>query len=386
MLRPSPVGAVSIKESARRATRKVVVELEERLAWVGLSMVKGIGPARFRRLYAHFGCASAAWNAPLSALQAAGLPPAVAAGLEKLRRALDLPGLWARWQQKGIQVLTWEDMAYPQRLKALDHAPPVLYLRGQLLPEDDWAVAVVGTRKMTPYGHQVAEAVAALLAEHGVTVVSGLARGVDAVAHRAALRSGGRTLAVLGSGVDRIYPPEHRHLAEEIANQGALLSEYPPGTKPEANNFPPRNRIIAGLSLATVVVEAGRKSGALITAAFAAEQGREVFAVPGNIFVPQSQGTNWLLAQGAQPLTAVEDVLSALDLDLLPKRQAARKALPADPIEAKVLACLGPEPLHVDEISAQSGLPVAQVSATLALLELKGLAQAVGGMKYVAAL
>ncbi len=362
------------------------MDLEERLAWVGLSMVKGIGPARFRRLYAHFGRADAAWQAPLSALREAGLPPAVAAGLDKLRRAVDLHALWSRWQRQGIHVLTWEDAAYPHRLKVLEHAPPVLYVRGALQPEDDWAVAVVGTRKMTPYGHQVAEAVANLLAEHGVTVISGLARGVDAVAHRAALRAGGRTLAVLGSGVDWIYPPEHRRLAEDIVAQGALLSEYPPGTKPEASNFPPRNRIIAGLSLATVVVEAGRKSGALITAAFAAEQGREVFAVPGNIFVPQSEGTNWLLAQGARPLTAAEDVLTALDIALLPKRQAARKALPADPVEAKVLACLGPEPRHVDEISAQSGLPVAQVSATLALLELKGLAQAVGGMKYVAAL
>lgn len=361
------------------------MELHERLAWVGLSMVTGIGPVRFRRLLAHFGSAAEAWQASAEALEAAGLPAGVVQSLMRLRRGVDLPRLWERWQQQGIAVLTWKDTAYPQRLKALETAPPVLYLRGELLTEDDWAVAVVGTRKVSAYGRQVAREVAALLAEHGITVVSGLARGVDAIAHRAALQAGGRTLAVLGSGVDRIYPPEHRNLAADIVRQGALLSDYPPGTRAEARNFPPRNRIIAGLSIATVVVEAGRKSGALITAAFAAEQGRDVFAVPGNIYAAQSAGTNWLIQQGARPLTAIEDVLGALDIALLPQRRAARKTLPADPTERRLLDLLGSQPLHIDEISARSGLPVAQVSATLALMELKGLVQSVGGMQYVAA-
>ena len=360
------------------------MELRERWAWVGLSMVKGIGPVRFRHLLAHFGSALAAWQAPAEALEAAGLPAAVVRALAGLRQGIDLPRLWERWQQQGIAVLTWEDAAYPQRLKTLEAAPPVLYMQGSLLTEDDWAVAIVGTRKVSAYGRQVARELAALLAERGITVVSGLARGVDAEAHRAALQAGGRTLAVLGSGVDRIYPPEHRTLAAEITRQGALLSDYPPGTRAEARNFPPRNRIIAGLSIATVVVEAGRKSGALITAAFAAEQGREVFAVPGNIYAAQSAGANRLIQQGARPLTAIEDILDALDIALLPQRRAARKAFPAAPAEQRLLEVLGSQPLHIDEISARSGMPVAQVSATLALMELKGLVQSVGGMQYVA--
>ena len=361
------------------------MELEERLAWIGLSMVKGIGPVRFRRLVNHFGNARAALEATPAALEAAGLPPTVTRALLHLRHNLDLPRLWERWRQQDIDVLTWEDAAYPHRLKQTEHAPPVLYVRGRLTPEDDWAIAVVGTRKMSAYGRQVAEEVAGLLASHGVTVVSGLARGIDGAAHRSALRHNGRTVAALGSGVDTIYPPEHRHLAAQIVAHGALLSEYPPGTRAEALNFPPRNRIIAGLSIATVVVEAGRKSGALITAAFAADQGRDVFAVPGSIYAEQSRGTNWLLAQGARPLTAAEDVLEALDLGLLPQRQSARRTLPTTPEEERLLATLGNTPLHVDEISAQLGLPVSEVTATLTLMELKGLVQAVGGMQYVIA-
>ena len=347
-------------------------------------MVKGIGPARFRRLLTHFGQARRAWEASTEALGKAGLPTAVAQALDNLRRDLDLPRLWETWRQHSIGILTWEDAAYPQRLKQTEHAPPVLYVRGALMPEDDWAVAIVGTRKMTAYGRRVAEEVARLLADHGITVVSGLARGVDGAAHRSALHHGGRTIAVLGSGVDVIYPPEHRHLASEITTHGALLSEYPPGTRAEAMNFPPRNRIIAGMSIATVVIEAGRKSGALITAAFAAEQGREVFAVPGSIYAAQSQGTNWLLAQGAHPLTAAEDILEALDISLLPQRQAARRSLPTTPEEQRLLEALGNEPLHVDELSARLGLPVSQITATLTLMELKGLVQPLGGMKYVA--
>ena len=208
-------------------------------------------------------------------------------------------------------MLTWEEDAYPRRLKEIDQPPPVLYLRGDLLPADEWAVAIVGTRRITAYGRQVTEEVATTLARSGVTVVSGLARGVDSVAHKAALDAGGRTIAVLGSGVDVIYPSEHRSLAERMIASGAILSDYPVGTAPDGVNFPPRNRIISGLSLAVIVVEAGQKSGALITAEFAAEQGRDVFAVPGNINAPQSAGCNALIQQGARPLLQARDVLEA---------------------------------------------------------------------------
>jgi DNA processing protein len=207
---------------------------------------------------------------------------------------------------------------------------------------------------------------------------------VDALAHKAALKAGGRTLAILGSGVDRIYPPENRALAERIFEQGAVLSDYAPGTPPEASNFPPRNRIISGLSMAVVVVEAGKTSGALITAEFAAEQGREIFAVPGNIFAAQSKGTNKLIQQGALPLLSADDIMQTLNLTRVGQHKAARKALPADDMEAKLLAAMSEEPRHVDEIRNQTDLPVEKVSATLVMMELKGMVRQVGNMQYVA--
>ncbi len=356
---------------------------DERLYWVGFHLVKGIGPARFQRLLDTFGNLKAAWEATPAQWREAGLSEALIDRLLRVRSSVDLPGLMARWESQGIRVLTWQDAAYPQRLRHIPQSPPVLYLRGDLRPEDDWAVAVVGTRKVTPYGRQAALEVAETLARHGVTVVSGLARGVDGLAHKAALEAGGRTIAVLGSGVDRIYPPEHRRLAARILEHGALLSDYPPGTPPEGTNFPPRNRIIAGLSLAVVVVEAGMRSGALVTASFAADQGREVFAVPGSIYAPQSQGTNWLIQQGARLLLRPDEVLEALEVSLLPVRQEARRVLRVSPGERQVLELLGSEPLHVDDLSAQAGLPVQEVLATLALLELKGLVRQVGSMNYI---
>jgi DNA processing protein len=222
----------------------------------------------------------------------------------------------------------------------------------------------------------------AFLARHGLTVVSGLARGVDGIAHESALKADGRTIAVLGSGVDRIYPPEHQNLAERMMARGAVISDYPPGTEPEGVNFPPRNRIISGLSRAVVVVEASEQSGALITATFAAEQGREVFAVPGSIYVPQSKGTNRLVRDGAHPLIRFEEILEALDLEKVQEYRAARSLLPADPIEARLLQALTSEPQHVDEICAQACLPIEQVSATLTLMELKGMVRQVGGMNF----
>jgi DNA processing protein len=352
--------------------------------WIGFNMVKGIGAVRFKALLDTFGDAQTAWRAPADALRAAGLSTKIVENLVKMRSQVNLDHIWEQIQSQKIRVITWEDETYPRRLKEIDQPPPVLYILGELLPEDEWSVAIVGTRRITPYGRQVTEEIASTLARNGVTVVSGLARGVDGIAHQAALNAGGRTLAVLGSGVDRIYPPEHRRLAEQISSHGALVSDYAPGTPPEASNFPPRNRIISGLALAVVVVEAGETSGALITAHFAAEQGRDVFAVPGNILAPQSQGTNRLVQQGAQPLLHVKDLLEALDLNAIVEHKAARSVLPANAMEAQLLGALGAEPLHVDDIRSKTGLPIEQVSATLALMELKGMVRQVGGMNYVA--
>ena len=347
-------------------------------------MVKGIGAVRFRQILDFFGSAETGWDSPPSALISAGLPQRVADNFTMVRNQVDLEKVMERITSYGIKVMTWEDSDYPRRLKEIDQSPPVLYIKGAINVEDDWAVAVVGTRRVTPYGRQVANEIATYLAQNGVTVVSGLARGVDAISHQAALRAGGRTIAVLGSGVDVIYPPEHRKLAADIVAQGALVSDYPVGTSPDGVNFPPRNRIISGLSLATVVVEAGEKSGALITAEFAVEQGREVFAVPGSILAPQSEGTNQLIEQGARPLLKMSEILESLKLERIPEKQQARKLNPMNPIEQNLLQHLSSEPMHIDQICALTGLPIHDVSATLTLMELKGYLSQVGGMNYVA--
>jgi DNA processing protein len=216
-------------------------------------------------------------------------------------------------------------------------------------------------------------------------VISGLARGIDAVAHRAALDAGGRTIAVLGSGVDVIYPWENKKLAMDLIERGAMISEYPLGTQPEASNFPPRNRIVSGLSRGVVVVEAGEVSGALITARFAADQGRDVFAVPGSIFAHNSAGVNRLIRDGAIPVMSINDILEALNLTQVEAHVEAQMLLPTDPTEAQLFDQLADDPVHADEISRTTGLPIATVTGTLALMELKGLVHSAGGMTYVRA-
>lgn len=355
-----------------------------KLYWIGFNMVKGIGAVRFRALLNAFGDASQAWHASPQALRNAGLGQKLVENLQRVRSQVSLEQVWESIERQGITVLTWEDDLYPRRLKEIDQPPPVLYVRGDLLETDEWAVAIVGTRRVTAYGRQVTEEIASVLARSGVTVVSGMARGVDTIAHRAALDAGGRTIAVLGSGVDRVYPPENRKLAAEIIQQGALISDYPPGTPPEGINFPPRNRIISGISLGVVVVEAGATSGALITAGFAADQGRDVFAVPGSIIAPQSEGTNRLIQDGAQPVLSPQNILDALELTMIAEHRTVRVVLPADATEARLYETLGVEPMHVDEIRARTDLPIEQVSSTLALMELKGMVRQVGGMNYVA--
>ncbi len=357
--------------------------MDDKRYWVGFTLIKGIGAVRLQALIHHFGDLETAWKANPAELAEAGLGAKLVERVVQARESVDLEKISEQIARQGIQILTWNDESYPARLREIDQPPPVLYLRGEYLPDDVFAVAIVGTRRVTPYGRQVTEEIASFLAANGITVVSGLARGVDAVAHTAALKAGGRTIGVLGSGVDRIYPPEHRALAEQMMERGAVVSDYAPGTPPDASNFPPRNRIISGLSLAVVVIEAGETSGALITAEFAAEQGREIFAVPGSILAPQSKGTNKLIQNGAQPLLTASDLMQALNLTRMGEHKAARKILPSDEVEAKLLAALGEQPVHVDELGNQTGLPIEKVSATLTLMELKGMVRQVGGMHYV---
>jgi len=358
--------------------------MNDKKYWVGFNLIKGIGAVRMQGLVAYFGDLESAWNADDASLAEAGLGAKLIERVNIARQGVSLDKVWEKIESQGIKILTWGDDEYPSRLKEIDQPPPVLYIRGEYLPDDLFAVAIVGTRKVTPYGRQITEEIASYLAANGMTVVSGLARGVDAIAHQSALRAGGRTIGILGSGVDKIYPPEHRGLADQMMERGAIISDYAVGTPPEASNFPPRNRIISGLSLAVVVIEAAETSGALITAEFAAEQGREVFAVPGSILAPQSKGTNRLIQNGALPLLTPADLMQALDIHRIGEQKSARKVLPMDETEAKVLSVLSREPLHVDEIRNQSGLPIEKISATLALMELKGMVRQVGGMSYVA--
>ncbi|MEA3326627.1 MAG: DNA-processing protein DprA [Chloroflexota bacterium] len=355
---------------------------DEKKYWIGFNLVRGIGAVRFQQIHSFFGDLSIAWRAPVEAFREAGLPERPLRNLVKLRNQTDLDQLYDSIMEKGVQVLTVEEAEYPRLLREIDQSPPVLYVKGQLTPEDALSIAIVGTRRVTAYGQQVTRDTSIFLAGHGLTIVSGLARGVDGLAHQHALNTGGRTIAVLGSGVDVIYPPEHRKLAEAICEHGAVISSYPMGTKPEGINFPPRNRIISGLSLATIVVEAGERSGALITADFAVEQGREVFAVPGNILSPASRGTNRLIQKGACAMTSPQDVLDVLDLRMIEAFNTARQVLPADTTEAKILKIMDYEPIHIDEICNETGLAIDKVSAALTMMELKGLVQHVGGMRY----
>jgi len=353
--------------------------------WLGFNLVRGIGPVRLRMLLDLFGDVQSAWEASEQVLREIKLDRRALENFLKVRHQVDLDEVLRQIERAGAQVLTWATPDYPGLLRQIPDAPPVLFVRGTLTPADEWSVALVGTRKATVYGREVTHRLATDLVQNRVTLVSGLARGIDSIAHKAALEAGGRTLAVLGCGVDYIYPAEHRKLAEAIVENGALVSDYPLGTRPEAANFPARNRIISGLSLGVVVVEAGIKSGALITADFALDHGRDVFAVPGSILSPASAGCNRLLRDGASIVTEVGDILEPLHLDQVSEKQLAREILPANATEAAILERLTAEPRHLDELSREIELPVETISSTLVMMELKGMTRQVAPLQYVVA-
>jgi DNA processing protein len=354
--------------------------------WIGFNIVSGIGPAKLRALLDHFGSLADAWQANPWQLQQIGIDRRSVENFLETRSTIDLDAEYERVKKAGIRILVWESPDYPKYLKEIPNPPPLLYMKGQMTAGDQWAVAVVGTRRLTAYGRQVTQDLVRGLVNNNITIVSGLARGIDAVAHQAAVDAGGRTIAVLGSGLDNLYPTEHRKLADRIASgQGAILTEYALGVPPEARNFPPRNRVISGLSMGVVIVEAGRKSGALITSKFALEQDREVFAVPGNINSPASVGTNKLIQQGAKLVRTVDDVLEELNLTMVPQQAAVQQVIPETAEEAVLLEYLTHQPIHIDEIIRQVDMPSGLVGSTLALMELKGMVQQVGGMNYVLA-
>ena len=388
--------------------------------WVALSRVPRLGAARFRLLETHFdGDLTAAWKAPARDLRAAGVGRAVAQAIVDARETNSPDHEMTRLHDAGVSAISWCDPSYPPRLKETDDAPPVLYVRGTLPPADVPSVAVVGTRRPTDYGYRVTADLCSALAAHGVTVVSGLALGIDAQAHRSAVDAGGLTVAVLGNGLDTVYPRENLRLAELIiADGGAIVSEFPLGVRPEASNFPRRNRIISGMTLGTLVTEAGETSGTRWTVYHALEQNREIFCVPGSVYSDASKLTNRLIREGAKLVCNVNDILVEIGLETSerqipldlsdpdPSAAAPAKtspngrvpttraryhdplecngtaAEPPDADEAGLLQYIAGDPVHIDDLVAQSGRPIAQVSGLLTMLELKGLVRQVGTMHY----
>jgi len=358
-------------------------------SWQRLGLAAGIGPVLFRQLVTHFGTPGKVLRA--SSVELRRRPGIDAKRAEAIRQAARTPlanGWQDRLRELRATVLTYQDRAYPQRLLSIYDFPPVLYLRGAIRPADELAIAVVGSRRAGPYGLRMTRHLVAGLIRRGVTVISGLARGIDTEAHRTALECGGRTIAVLGSGIDVIYPRENRELAGRIVERGAIVSEFAPGTTPEPGFFPRRNRIISGLSLGVVIVEAHRRSGALITARFAADQGREVFAVPGPIDHPGSLGPHRLIQDGAKLVTDIEDVFE----EIPQLRRAADKPQKVgggdpevilNPPERQLFESLTGDPIAVDELIARLRWEPSRLLAILFSLEVKGLVRQLAGKRFM---
>jgi len=368
-------------------------ELPGQAAELLLALTPGIGPRLRMALLDRFGSAQAVMAASAPDLQSVpGIGQKLSRSIVESRNSIDVGAEIANCRASGVNIIAESGSDYPEVLRKIPDPPGVLFVRGEIRPTDGLAVAIVGTRHATQYGIAQAERLAMGLARAGYTIVSGIARGIDAVAHRAALKAGGRTLAVLGSGVLNIYPPEHGPLAEEIIARGAVLSENPPHSPPLAGAFPQRNRIVTGLSLGVIVVEAADRSGALISARHAMEQGREVFAVPGRVDSRMSKGCHRLIRDGAKLVETVDDVLEELGPLAMPTPLAGGN--PEQPIrhpaelqlnepEQAVLAKIGDEPQTIDDIAVASGLPVQNVLATISVLEMRRLIRRLGGNRVM---
>ncbi len=354
--------------------------------WLAFNFFSGIGPQRFKLLLKYFGKAQKAYEAKEETLLKTGLAPNLVSQFLVFRRKFNPQGFYEEVKKKGITILTLKDKNYPDSLRQISDCPPVLYIKGQIKPEDELAVAIVGTRKISSYGREVTEILTRDLVASGLTIVSGLARGVDSLAHKTALEAGGRTIAVLGCGVDLVYPPENKALYEQIILSGAVVSEVAPGQYVAKGIFPARNRLIAGLSLGVVVTEGAEDSGALITARDAANQGREVFAVPGPITSYLSAASAILIKQGAKLVYHVSDILEELDIKskLNPPAggQKAKEIIPENPEEEKILQILENERLHIDSLVRISGMEAGRIASLLTLMEIKGKVKNLGGMVY----
>jgi len=350
------------------------------------NLIDGLGPIGFKKLLAYFTSLAEAWSAEISQFRQAGLASLVIEQIRKQRRLINPDEEMEKLTREGIDLITILDKNYPRLLKEIYNPPALLYLKGKFSPQDEFSLAIVGTRRSSLYGQQITPLITADLAQTGLTIVSGLAKGIDTLAHQAALAANGRTIAVLGSGLDKksIYPFINRRLAEEISQQGVIVSEFPTGTQPLAQHFPQRNRIIAGLSLGVLVIEAPEKSGALITARDALEQNREVFAIPGPVSSENSLGPNNLIKMGAKLVSQANDILEELNLTLLTQSdRQSKEVVPDNQEEASILAQLSNEPVHIDKIINQTKLPTAVINSTLILMEMKGKVRNLGGHNYI---
>lgn len=356
------------------------------LASLRLALVPGVGPVTRQALLERFGSAAAVLAALPSQLRdVPGVGTTLARKIVAANEEVDAERELNLCRERGLTLLADTDPAYPRLLREIHNPPAFLFVHGELKPEDALAVAIVGTRHATSYGRQQAERLAAGLARAGLTIVSGLARGIDAAAHRAAMQAGGRTLAVLGSGVLNIYPPEHQGLADEVRAHGALISENPPLSEPVSGAFPQRNRLISGLSLGVIVIEAAERSGALITARHAMEQGRDVFAVPGRVDSRTSRGCHRLIRDGAKLVECVEDVLDEFGplVEAAPRPDGTVMHHPAElqlnELERQVLNAITSDAISIDRIVETCGLPVQRVLATISVLEMRSLVRRVSG-------
>jgi len=357
--------------------------------WVALSRVQGLGCVSFKKLAGHFGDPTEALSASTAALaEISGLDQSVIDGLRNFSAWDEAEKEIIRAEKAAVKIVPFTDSSYPARLRMIPDPPPLLYLKGEIRREDEKAVAVVGSRSTSDYGRRVARDLCRGLASLGFTVVSGMARGIDGTAHETSLNAGGRTIAVLGSGVDRVYPAEHDKLYRRISENGGVISEFPMGTRPLAFNFPARNRVISGLSLGVVVVEATEKSGSLITAALALEQGREVFAVPGEVGASRSRGAHRLIRQGAKLVETVDDIMEEIAPQLLVRSgkpvSAPRRTLPqnlGDEFQ-RIFGLFQERPLQIDEVIESSGCSPSRVSEILLELELQGYIKQLPGKRY----
>ncbi len=358
----------------------------ELLDTLRLAMVSGVGPLIRKNLLERFGSSKAVLAAAPSELsEVSGVGPKVSRAISEANEQIDVAAEIERCRQDGVDIVIESDDCYPRMLQEIHDPPGVLFVRGTLEPKDALGIAIVGMRHASPYGLRQAERLAGSLARAGLTIISGLARGIDAAAHRGALAAGGRTLAVLGGGVSNIYPPEHGKLAEQVIAQGALMSESLPLAEPFSGSFPQRNRIISGMSLGVIVVEAAQRSGALITARHAMEQGREVFAVPGRVDSRNARGCHQLLRDGARLVESADDVLEELGplVEAVPCDEGRVVHHPAElklnELEQQVLAAIGEESTSIDHVMTETGLPVPRVLSAISVLEMRRLIRRLSG-------